>query len=122
MSKERGGRRTWSIRVEAPDWETLLVRWLNEIIFRYETRGEVYARFRIFLDSSEGPSDSSDPSRVSLCAKVGGERLDPTRHRRQHEVKAATYHGISVENPGGAGGDQTAGPNGDCLVRVILDV
>ncbi len=112
-------QRTWSIRVTAPDYETLLVRWLNEIIYRHETRGEVYARFGVSLESAEGPSDSSDLSRMSLHAKVSGEKLNPTRHRQLHEVKAATYHGISVENPVAG---QTTDPNGGCLLRVVLDV
>jgi SHS2 domain-containing protein len=47
----------------------------------------------------------------SVRAIVAGERLDPARHRLHGEVKAVTWHGLSVERRGDA-----------WRARVILDV
>ena len=47
----------------------------------------------------------------SLRAVVAGEPVDPVRHRLHGEVKAVTWHGLSVERRDGA-----------WRARVILDV
>jgi SHS2 domain-containing protein len=47
----------------------------------------------------------------SVRAVVAGEPLDPSRHHLHGEVKAVTWHGLSVEQRGGA-----------WHARVILDV
>jgi SHS2 domain-containing protein len=41
-------------------------------------------------------------SETGIEAAARGERLDPDRHRRDHEVKAITYHELKViENQDG---------------------
>ena len=64
----------------------LLVVWLNELIFRCETRHRVYARFDVHV---------ADDGR-SLHAEIAGEPLDPARHEPDHEVKAVTRHGLAL--------------------------
>jgi SHS2 domain-containing protein len=94
------GVRSIEIAVEAPDREALLVTWLNELI-------GVAAREEVVL--SEFEISEMDVDR--LAARVGGEPLDPARHRYETEVKAATYHYLLVsEDDDGWSG------------RVILDV
>jgi SHS2 domain-containing protein len=39
-------------------------------------------------------------SKAGLTASAWGEPLDRTRHNMEHEVKAITYHGLSVEKVG----------------------
>ncbi|MDG3005589.1 archease [Paludisphaera mucosa] len=66
--------------------EHLLLDWLNELIFRVETRHALYARFDVAV-AADGRS---------LTGVIAGEPIDPDRHELDHEVKAATYHGLVV--------------------------
>jgi SHS2 domain-containing protein len=71
--------------------EDLLVEWLNELIYRSETRHRVYTRFDVTLDLNGR----------RLEATIGGELIDRGRHVFDHEVKAATRHELSVQQVGG---------------------
>ncbi len=70
----------------ADSTEALLVDWLNELIFRFETRHVVLGRFDVSVDADA----------QSLTARVEGEPLDPQRHGLDHEVKAVTHHGVQL--------------------------
>src|SRR4051794_3747036 len=72
-------------RAESPS--ELLGFWLNELIFRSETRHRVYARFDVTV-ADEGRS---------LHAEIAGEPIDRDRHVMDHEVKAVTHHGLTLE-------------------------
>lgn len=75
-----------SISLSASDPGELLVAWLNELIFLSETRHRLYTRFdlRVLDDGTR------------LEASALGERLDPTRHILDHEVKAVTRHDFDL--------------------------
>lgn len=75
------------ITVEAPDLETLLVRWLQELLFLMETRGELYTRFEV---SAVKPPEGDRPAQ--LHATIGGS---VGRSDLAH-VKAVTYHHLRV--------------------------
>lgn len=70
----------------ALDWEDLLVRWLSELLYRYDTER--------FLCCSASLSSLS-PTR--LTARVQGEPFDPARHPIDTDIKAVTYHQVTVE-------------------------
>ena len=85
---------------EADSVEPLLVDWLNDLVFLFQGRDVVCRRFS-FLAWSE----------TAYSAEAFGEPVDFSRHSPRDLVKAATYHGLSVE------------PRVDGLeARVILDV
>ncbi len=83
---------TEPVRLSADSTEDLFVDWLNELIFRSETRHWLYALFDVAID----------PSGCVLEGTIGGEPIDRARHVLDHEVKAATRHGLSLrrENDG----------------------
>lgn len=81
--------------------ESLLVDWLNELIFRAETGHKLFSRFDVRV-AADG---------LSLRATVRGESIDPARHILDHEVKAATRHGVSLVRDGET-----------WLAEVILDI
>ncbi|MBI4297968.1 MAG: archease [Chloroflexi bacterium] len=87
------------VEVEAPDREALLVRWLNELLYIFDTEHLLLRRFRI-REMSSG----------HLVATVSGEKANPSRHRLKTAIKAATYHDLLVEEGDGA------------RVQVILDL
>jgi SHS2 domain-containing protein len=74
-----------TLRVDGRDPAHLLVDWLHELLVVFETRGLVLSRFEVRV------------SDAGLEAECRGEALDPDRHRLHHEVKAITYHGLTVE-------------------------
>jgi SHS2 domain-containing protein len=78
-------RRSLAVEVEAGDREALLVAWLNELLFRYETEEFMAADclIRTLTDSR-------------LVAEVWGEPVDRSRHPLTGHVKAVTYHLLSV--------------------------
>lgn len=62
----------------------LLVDWLSELIFTFETRRLVFRDFEVSVRSGR------------LTASAWGEPLDEDRHRLGSEVKAVTYHGLRL--------------------------
>ncbi|MDB5350973.1 MAG: hypothetical protein JWN86_2220 [Planctomycetota bacterium] len=75
-----------AVSLSADTTADLLVTWLNELIFRCETRHRLYANFDVHL-SEDG---------LKLAASIAGEPIDPDRHILDHEVKAVTQHGLSL--------------------------
>lgn len=75
------GAESESVTVRAPDREALLVEWLNELVFRSETRGRVYPYLQV-----TGLTDSE------LQAQIRGAIPNPLRTA----VKAATYHRLQI--------------------------
>ncbi len=90
-----------SVTLAAETLSDLMLVWLNELIFRSETGHRLYGRFQVSVDET-GPR---------LEATIAGEPIDRDRHILDHEVKAATHHGVLVE------------PTADgWLAEVILDI
>ena len=81
------------------EYDYLLFDWLNELLFTFDTKRLVLAKFDVQL-TAEG-----------LDATAQGEPLDPARHQLDHEVKAITYHGLKVVREGDS-----------WLAEVILDI
>lgn len=89
------------IALAADSTESLLVDWLNELIFRAETEHKLFSRFDVSLANDA----------LSLTATIHGEPIDPARHVLDHEVKAATRHGTSLFWDGG-----------EWVAEIILDI
>ena len=68
----------------------LLATWLSELIFRSETHHRLFADFEVHI-GDDG---------LRLDATVRGEAIDRDRHVLDHEVKAVTRHGLSLEREG----------------------
>jgi len=86
------GRRV-PVRVEAPDLESLVVEWLNELVYICDVEGVLLKGFEVEITGGgEGP--------YRLQAVGYGEDVDPGRHGPLKDVKAATYHGLRIERDG----------------------
>src|SRR5690348_3461783 len=90
-----------SISLTAESVPDLFLAWLNELIFQSETRHLLYRGFRVRVDESS----------PRLDATIAGEPIDRDRHILDHEVKAATHHGLTVRRV-----DQ------GWLAEVVLDI
>lgn len=78
------------VELEAHDMHELLYNWIEELLFRFETRNNVYSRFKI---SSIEVGDSG----LRLRAEMWGEAFDPEKHPQKLGVKAITYHLMEIE-------------------------
>ena len=73
------------INVDAMDIEELIINWLSELNFLFQTRQFLPAEF-MTLKIKEN----------TLSATVAGEQLDPVRHPVEIEIKAVTFHKLYV--------------------------
>jgi SHS2 domain-containing protein len=74
-----------NVDVIAPDRETLLVNWLNELLYLSETLQERYDRFEILELTNE-----------HIQARLHGAQLPSTL-----PVKAVTFHNLTIRQEGG---------------------
>ena len=87
------------IELTAPDEESLLVEWLNQLIYLFDTENIVFNRF-----------DVTKLNNTQLKARSYGEKVDSSKHRLKTGVKAATYHMLKVDKGDG------------CRVQVLFDI
>ncbi len=73
------------VRVEGHDAVSLLINWLNELIFLFDTEYLIFRQFEI-----------DDLSETCLHAFVYGEPYDARRHDLGSAIKAATWHDAAV--------------------------
>ncbi|MGD8352692.1 MAG: archease [Pseudomonadota bacterium] len=91
---------TRKIQIDAPNLPSLLVRFLNEIIYLQETEG--------FLP---GDVTSLEITDNNLEAILKGVIFDPKMHNINAHIKAATYHGLEIGQE-----------KGEVRIKVIFDV
>lgn len=80
---------TVEIRCDAPDNATLLVDWLNALVFEMSARNMLFGEFHVRLNGCR------------LEAIAAGERVDRLRHQPVVEVKGATYTALVMEQDSG---------------------
>ncbi len=73
------------ITLESMDLDSLLVDWLNELIYLHEVEGETYAEFHITAFS---------PTALTAHA-IGGATT-----RKIKTIKATTYHDLTITETG----------------------
>jgi SHS2 domain-containing protein len=81
------------IHVSGIDREQLLVKFLGEVIYLFETK-------RFLLGKVDGLRIRPQFEGLSLEAVLGGETLLP-RHELTGDVKAVTYHDLKIEERDG---------------------
>jgi len=78
------------LEVSSEDRDSLLVEWLNELIYLFDVKHILFNRFDIVgLTHNE------------LKATCYGEDFDPMKHKIKIGVKAATYHMLRLDKNGG---------------------
>ncbi|HLB63712.1 MAG TPA: archease [Anaerolineales bacterium] len=77
-----GEATTWRLEIQGADAESLLVAWLDELLYRMETQRVTFGGMRIHV----GPDQR-------LAAEIEEWPL----LRVGHPIKAVTYHNLAVE-------------------------
>lgn len=91
--------RTMKIEIDATDRDSLLVRWLNELIYLFDVENLIFNKFDIIHLNGN-----------SLSAMGYGEKVDLSKHDIRTGIKAATYHMLKIEE------------NDMCRVQVLFDI
>jgi len=86
------------ISLQSSNVRELLVDWLNELLFYFETEGLVFSQFDVRI------------SGASLKASAKGEEFKADKHPIKTQIKATTYHNLEVWS------------NGQASVQVYFDV
>jgi SHS2 domain-containing protein len=89
------------VEIKAADREALLVEWLNNLLFLFDTEQLIFCRFHI-----------ESINEKQMKARCYGERVDKSRHDLKRGIKAATYYMLKVEKVN----------DYDYQVQVILDI
>ncbi len=82
VSREDTRETTRDVDIQGIDYESLLVNWLNELLFLQEQNHEVYHRFAI-----------SRLTPTELIAQIAGK----PRGKMDKIIKAATFHNLKIE-------------------------
>lgn len=87
------------IELTAPDQESLIVEWLNELIYLFDTENIIFERFDITRLNS-----------TQLKARSYGEKVNSSKHKLKTGIKAATYHMLRINKGDG------------CRIQVLFDI
>ena len=80
--------------------EELLVEWMGDLLYAFETEGLLFSRFNIISINKN-----------SLSAEAEGEFFNSEIHFIKNGVKAVTYHNLKIEEK-----------NGLWQAEVVLDI
>ena len=83
----------------ATDEESLLVEWLNELIYLFDAENLIFKRF-----------DITELDYRRLKGRSYGEKVDKLKHKLKIGIKAATYHMLKIDRSDG------------CKVQVLFDI
>ncbi len=89
-----------SIEIKADDLKDLLIGWIDEFIFLFDTKHLLFSHYKIEKINEH-----------SLIAIVKGEPLNLSRHEIRNVIKAVTYHHLEIQNR-----------NGIWMARIIFDI
>jgi SHS2 domain-containing protein len=76
---------TAKIELEERDDVTLLVVWLNTLLYELDVNHLLFSEFDLVISGE-----------TKLTAVCYGEKLDTARHKLKREIKAATYHNLNI--------------------------
>ncbi|RZN60541.1 archease [Methanonatronarchaeum sp. AMET6-2] len=84
---EVGEKRELTLKAEEMD--ELVYEWLSELIFLFSAENMVFCEFNVEIQDIDNG--------YQLNGVIGGEKIDLEKHQIHTEVKAPTYHGLTVE-------------------------
>lgn len=93
------------VALESSGLDLLMVDWLDEALYLFETESLVVAGADVEVDR-----DSASAA-WRLRARLRGETWNPERHPLKVPIKAVTYHALAL-----------TGPEGGWRARVVFDI
>jgi SHS2 domain-containing protein len=90
------GKKSIVVSLGNDSLDSLLVAWLNELIFHFDAYGFIGKKIAI-TESNLQPGRQAGLNTYQLKAVLSGEEFDPERHESHLLIKAATYHQLRIE-------------------------
>jgi len=87
-----------TVEIEGTDLESLLVNWLNELVYIFDVKHMLFCQFEV--------TELSEKAMKAVCH---GEKYDPSVHELLRGIKSTTYHMLNVDTENNT-------------VRVIFDI
>lgn len=99
-------KREITIDLKSQTMDGLLVAWLNELIFHFDTYGFLGKKIMITeitpsLTLPHRGGEMGGGEAYILKGTVSGEDFDPEIHEKRLLIKAATYHQLSIDKKDG---------------------
>lgn len=94
--KEVFCKKKLKIKVDGIDPESLLVNWLNELLYVYNTKKMLFSKFKLNIYSDKNRRDKNKEI-LKLSAEIFGEKIIPQKHNICIEIKSATYHNLKIQ-------------------------
>lgn len=88
------------VECNAPDYDVLLVDWLNELVYQMATRRMLFSTFKVAIHDQR------------LSATICGELAEQIKHQPAVEVKGATFTELKVQQDN----------NGTWMAQCVVDV
>ena len=102
---------TKSLIIKGRSLEELMVNWLGELIYIFDTESIIFKEFNIVEINTFKKEFSEEDEWLKLIAEIKGEKYDCKVHVINTVVKAITYHQLKIIKD-----------NSGWNARVILDV
>jgi len=80
-----------NIKISEDNWETLLVKFLSELIYLFEVKSYLFCDFDVNIKENE---------ELELKVIAKGEDMDLDKHDMDTAVKGVSYHEINVDPKG----------------------
>ncbi|HWH76097.1 MAG TPA: archease, partial [Candidatus Binatus sp.] len=77
------------LEVEGNDRDDLMVNWMRELLYLYQTSGYLLKEFKI-----------TEVKETIVKAEVCGEKTDPDRHEIKQEISAVAFHKSRMQKTG----------------------
>jgi SHS2 domain-containing protein len=90
------GKKSVAVSLENDSLDSLLVAWLNELIFHFDAYGFIGEKI-VITESNLQSDQAGGLNPYLLKAFLSGEEFDPERHESRLLIKAATYHQLRIE-------------------------
>ncbi|MCG2722805.1 MAG: archease [Thermodesulfovibrionales bacterium] len=85
-------KKSIDVSLENDSLDSLLVAWLNELVFHFDAYGFIGQKISI----TESDLEPATLKSYRLNAVLSGEEFDPDRHESRLLIKAATYHRLRI--------------------------
>ena len=80
-----------TIKIKEDNWETLLVKFLSELVYLFEVKSYLFYDFEVRIKENE---------ELELKVTAKGEEMDLDKHDMDTAVKGVSYHDIKVDPKG----------------------
>ncbi len=101
--KKIGSEEKFDVEIETNDLESLLVDFLNHLLYLRDVNEMLFSRFDLYI--------TNDGGGWKLRGRAFGEKINKEKHGIKSDVKAASYHQLKVVEK-----------NGKWLAQCVVDV